>query len=54
MDSDGEDSPFQIIELLTKAEKEKAKKIIFAQRKKRTESIVFKTGYFFTRHFLSS
>jgi glycosyltransferase involved in cell wall biosynthesis len=47
MDSDGEDSPNQILELLKKAENENANKIIFAQRKKRTESIIFKIGYFF-------
>ncbi len=47
MDSDGEDNPFQIKELLQKAEKENSRKVIFAQRNKRTESIVFKIGYFF-------
>lgn len=46
MDSDGEDSPFQIIELLTKAEKEKAKKIIFAQRKKEPNRLFLKQGIF--------
>lgn len=47
MDSDGEDCPSQILELFKKAEDENSNKIIFAQRKKRTESIIFKTGYFF-------
>lgn len=47
MDSDGEDNPKQIVELLNKAEQESSRKIIFAQRKKRTESLVFRTGYFF-------
>ncbi|MEZ4853127.1 glycosyltransferase [Flavobacterium sp.] len=47
MDSDGEDNPNQIKELLEKAIKENNQKIIFAQRKKRTESLIFKTGYYF-------
>lgn len=47
MDSDGEDKPEHIVELFSKAEEEKSKKIIFAQRKKRTESFVFRIGYFF-------
>ena len=50
MDSDGEDKPEDIILLLEKATKEGSKKIIFAQRKKRQESILFKTGYFFYKY----
>lgn len=50
MDSDGEDKPEDIILLLEKATKEDSKKIIFAQRKKRQESILFKTGYFFYKY----
>lgn len=47
MDSDGEDNPKQIVELLNKARQENSRKIIFAQRRKRTESSVFRIGYFF-------
>ncbi|PQB08269.1 hypothetical protein BST83_14880 [Polaribacter filamentus] len=45
MDSDGEDKPEDMMLLLEKAEKEQNKKIIFAQRKKRQESVMFKLGY---------
>lgn len=45
MDCDGEDRPEDIMLLIEKAEKEKNKKIIFAQRKKRQESLMFKFGY---------
>lgn len=47
MDSDGEDNPKQIKDLLAKAKQENSNKIIFAQRKKRTESSIFRMGYFF-------
>lgn len=50
MDSDGEDPPEQIPQLLEKAKAENNKKIVFAQRNKRQESKLFKTGYFFYRH----
>lgn len=50
MDSDGEDKPTDIKELIFKAEQENEKKIIFAQRKKRQESIFFKVGYFFYKY----
>ncbi|NHM03425.1 glycosyltransferase [Flavobacterium celericrescens] len=50
MDSDGEDKPQDIKELIKKAEQEKVKKIIFAQRKKRQESTFFKVGYFFYKY----
>jgi hypothetical protein len=50
MDSDGEDRPNDIIALLEKLEKEDSKKIVFAQRQKRQESIAFKTGYFFYKY----
>lgn len=45
MDCDGEDKPEDIILLLEKAENQNDKKIIFAQRKKRQESLLFKFGY---------
>lgn len=45
LDSDGEDKPEDMMLLIEKAEKEKNKKIIFAQRKKRQESVLFKLGY---------
>jgi glycosyltransferase involved in cell wall biosynthesis len=44
MDSDGEDQPEHIEDLLAKA-KEVPGKIVFAQRKKRTESLTFKLFY---------
>ena len=47
MDSDGEDIPEHIPALIEKAESTNRAKIIFAQRKKRQESALFKTGYFF-------
>ncbi len=47
MDSDGEDKPNDIMLLIDKAEALQANKIIFAQRKKRQESFLFKIGYFF-------
>ena len=50
LDCDGEDKPEDIKFLIDKAENEKQSKIIFAQRKKRQESIIFKIGYFFYRH----
>ena len=50
MDSDGEDKPTDIIALIEKAILEKNKKIIFAQRKKRQESLLFKMGYFFYKY----
>lgn len=46
LDSDGEDKPEDIISLIEKCNKLNNRKIIFAQRKKRQESLLFKTGYF--------
>lgn len=46
MDSDGEDQPEHIIDLIEKSA-QNPDKIIFARRKKRTESILFKVFYFF-------
>ncbi|MGA1227594.1 MAG: glycosyltransferase [Tamlana sp.] len=45
MDSDGEDNPEDIITLIEKSEEGNNKQIIFAQRKKRQESFLFKVGY---------
>lgn len=45
MDSDGEDRPEDIPALLAKCLI--SNKVIFAQRKKRSESLMFKTGYYF-------
>jgi hypothetical protein len=50
MDSDGEDIPNHIKTLVEKAEQNYSKKIIFAQRKKRQESLFFKIGYYFYKH----
>lgn len=47
LDSDGEDRPEDIISLIEKCNALNNRKIIFAQRKKRQESLLFKTGYFF-------
>ena len=44
MDSDGEDQPEHILELIEKS-KVSPEKIIFAQRKKRTESFTFRLFY---------
>ena len=41
LDSDGEDIPSHISLLIAKAEELESKKIIFAQRKKRQESVFF-------------
>ena len=45
MDCDGEDRPEDIISLIEKAEENNHKKIIFAQRRKRQETVFFKFGY---------
>jgi hypothetical protein len=50
MDSDGEDKPEDIMVLIEKAENQRESKIIFAQRKKRQESLLFKIGYFFYKN----
>jgi hypothetical protein len=47
LDSDGEDKPEDLIHLVKKCEENNDQKIVFAQRKKRQESVFFKTGYFF-------
>lgn len=50
MDCDGEDKPEHITCLIEKAEAELSNKIIFAQRKKRQESTLFKIGYFLYKY----
>ena len=50
MDSDGEDNPEDVAFLFKKAEELNSQKIIFAERKKRQESALFKAGYFFYKH----
>lgn len=50
LDSDGEDRPEDLMTLVLKCEAHQGKKIVFAQRKKRTESLLFKTGYFFYKN----
>lgn len=47
LDSDGEDKPEDFMLLFDKAENHESSKIIFAQRQKRQESLLFKVGYFF-------
>jgi len=46
MDSDGEDDPNAIVELIQFRDSD----IVFVQRGKRKENLQFKTGYFFYRH----
>lgn len=50
LDSDGEDMPMHIKALADKCQLLADNSIIFAQRKKRSESLIFKTGYFFYRY----
>lgn len=50
LDSDGEDKPEDILTLVKACETLESKKIVFAQRKKRQESWLFKTGYFFYKY----
>ena len=50
LDSDGEDNPKDVIKLVTSCESSENKKIIFAQRKKRQETLMFKMGYFFYKY----
>lgn len=50
LDSDGEDNPSDIVRLTSKCEQLNSKKIIFAQRQKRKESLFFKIGYFFYKN----
>ena len=47
LDSDGEDRPEDIRSMISAAESQDRPKIIFARRRKRQESWIFKTGYFF-------
>jgi polyisoprenyl-phosphate glycosyltransferase len=47
MDCDGEDRPQDIPLLIKKTQEEKNRKIIFAQRQRRTEGVLFKTFYVF-------
>ena len=46
LDADGEDKPQDIISLVKKCEEVNSNKIVFAQRKKREETLFFKIGYF--------
>ncbi len=50
LDSDGEDKPEDFMLLFNKAENHESSKIIFAQRQKRQESLIFKVGYFFYKN----
>jgi glycosyltransferase involved in cell wall biosynthesis len=45
MDSDGEDQPSDLVRLLEVALENKLQKIVFGERRKRTESVVFKFSY---------
>jgi polyisoprenyl-phosphate glycosyltransferase len=49
MDSDGEDRPGDLIRLIDSLENQKEPKIVFAERVKRSESVVFRLGYQFYR-----
>jgi glycosyltransferase involved in cell wall biosynthesis len=46
MDGDGEDSPHDINALVAKCRQSGCREIVFAQRRKRAEGIVFRCGYF--------
>jgi hypothetical protein len=50
MDADGEDRPKDILRLLTAAEQNEWRQVIFAARQKRSENMVFRTGYHLYRH----
>ena len=50
LDGDGEDKPEDIPTLIEKCLSHQSDKIIFAQRQKRQESLLFKTGYFFYKY----
>lgn len=54
MDADGEDSPSDIVTLMKKCQETGFTKIVFAERRKRTEGVVFRLGYltYKTLHFL--
>lgn len=54
LDSDGEDKPEDLIHLILKCKESNDRKIIFAQRKKRQESLLFKIGYFFYKNIFYS
>ncbi len=51
MDGDGEDSPSHILQLIGRLREENGKKIVFAERSKRTESVGFKIFYQMYRFF---
>ena len=50
LDSDGEDKPQDILKLVSRSTELQNNKIVFAQRQKREESILFKIGYFFYKY----
>lgn len=50
MDGDGEDAPSDVPRLVARYRLESGQKIVFAERTKRSESIVFRIGYFAYRH----
>jgi glycosyltransferase involved in cell wall biosynthesis len=54
MDSDGEDSPADVPRLLAKFDQEEGRKIVFAERTKRSETLTFMAFYLLYRwlHFL--
>jgi polyisoprenyl-phosphate glycosyltransferase len=54
MDSDGEDSPEDVPRLLSRLDEEEGRKIVFAERTKRSETITFMAFYLIYRwlHFL--
>jgi hypothetical protein len=50
MDGDGEDAPEDVPRLLDRMEAEGGRVIVFAERTRRSESLVFQTFYFLYRH----
>ena len=51
MDSDGEDDPKYLSELLTKTKQAENQKIIFASRLRRNEGIIFNLFFFFLQNY---
>lgn len=50
LDADGEDQPRDVLRLLDEAEAQGRVRVVFAARQKRSENLVFRTGYHLYRH----
>lgn len=49
MDADGEDQPSDIVRMLSVFEEQRRTAIVFAERTRRSEDLIFRTGYFIYR-----